>query len=534
MTTPYEEGDPASPICFVAEAPGRYEIIQGRPLVGPSGKIFNNLLQAAGINRSDCYIINVCRERISSIEHLLNKKGVTDEGEEVAADLKERLSRATPNVTVALGKLATALLVGDSRVSKLRGSPLPSTLVPGMEVIPTFHPAYLLPYRGDPNLKHTVISDLNKIKRHSIRPGLQIPERTLLVRPTFGEACEFLTDMGHSDRVAFDIEVYNHQVSCISFANHPYLAMSIPFTGDYWPDFREAIIWQRIADVLGDPNIEKVGQYVTFDISFLLLQNRIRTRGPIFDPYVAHRIMYPQFPASLEFLCSIYTDEPYYKDDRKMWTRPDADQERFWRYNCKDSATTLEIWNALEPDLMADESALATYIATFQNLDPALYMMTKGTRIDIARLKEEKEKARTELEEKREQLNEMTKVGLNAQSPKQCTQYFYGLKGIKPYLNRKTGNPTCDDKALARIIRRYNLPEARLVQQIRGLAKLLSTYLDFQYDADERLRCFYNIRGTTSGRLSSSKTVRGTGMNMQNIHPSFKQFIVPDPPEEWT
>ena len=159
-------------------------------------------------------------------------------------------------------------------------------------------------------------------------------------------------------------------------------------------------------------------------------------------------------------------------------------------------------------------------------------MMTKGTRINIGLLKDEKARVTDELDAKREELNDTAAIPLNSESPKQCIAYFYGIKGIKPYLNRKTGRPTCDDKALARIIRKHNLPEARLVQEIRGLAKLLGTYLDFQWDPDERLRCFYNVRGTPTGRLSSSKTVRGTGMNMQNIHPSFKRFIVPDPPEE--
>jgi DNA polymerase I-like protein with 3'-5' exonuclease and polymerase domains len=66
------------------------------------------------------------------------------------------------------------------------------------------------------------------------------------------------------------------------------------------------------------------------------------------------------------------------------------------------------------------------------------------------------------------------------------------------------------------------------MQDVRTLNKLGSGYLDVQLDPDERLRCSYNPRGTKFGRLSSSETVMGTGLNMQNLDPSFKAFIVPD------
>jgi hypothetical protein len=46
------------------------------------------------------------------------------------------------------------------------------------------------------------------------------------------------------------------------------------------------------------------------------------------------------------------------------------------------------------------------------------------------------------------------------------------------------------------------------------------------FDADGRLRCSWNPRGTKFGRLSSSQTIFGTGMNLQNLSPKFKGFIV--------
>src|SRR3990172_7827166 len=84
--------------------------------------------------------------------------------------------------------------------------------------------------------------------------------------------------------------------------------------------------------------------------------------------------------------------------------------------------------------------------------------------------------------------------GFNPLSPKQCIAYFYGTKGLKPYINRKTSKPTCDDTALSRIFRRTGMKEAKLIQEIRVLDKLLGTYMELELDEDKRLRCFYNVR----------------------------------------
>jgi len=52
---------------------------------------------------------------------------------------------------------------------------------------------------------------------------------------------------------------------------------------------------------------------------------------------------------------------------------------------------------------------------------------------------------------------------------------------------------------------------------MRGVSKILSTYLEVNLDDDKRIRCSYLIHGTETGRLSSRQTLRGTGTNLQNI-----------------
>jgi len=165
--------------------------------------------------------------------------------------------------------------------------------------------------------------------------------------------------------------------------------------------------------------------------------------------------------------------------------------------------------------------------------------MAKGMKIKEEELQASKIKIQQRLKDYKLQLAKVAEVPFNPTSSAQCVKYFYGVKKIRPYMKarkKKDGTQvttaTCDDKALSRIISTHGLQEARLVQEIRNLSKLLGTYMEMRYDDDGYLRCSYNIRGTTTTRLSSSKTVFETGMNMQNLDPRFKAFLIPQTEEE--
>ncbi len=165
------------------------------------------------------------------------------------------------------------------------------------------------------------------------------------------------------------------------------------------------------------------------------------------------------------------------------------------------------------------------------SVEPCLYAGLRGLLVDREKLESLRVSTEAHIKEKQGELDAAAGMELNVNSSKQCIQYFYGKLGYVPYINRKTGNPTCDDKALVRIIRKYDSKEGRLVQEIRNSRKLLSTYIEVEFDTDGRLRTTYDVRGTTTGRYSSRKTPWDTGLNYQNLDPRFKGFLVPDPEE---
>ncbi len=199
-------------------------------------------------------------------------------------------------------------------------------------------------------------------------------------------------------------------------------------------------------------------------------------------------------------------------------------------YCALDSACTFEVRNSIWDDLQKQGYAPA-YKMTIDILEPLMFIMTRGIRVDFAALEETKRDIQKEMTNAQTELNKRVGRELNPLSPKQVQSYFYIERGVKPYTG-KDGQITSDDKALARIARgtaqRAGMPEARLVQTIRGLSKLYSSYLDINFDSDGRLRSACNPRGTKFGRISTSETVFGTGTNQQNLPPAFKKFLRAD------
>lgn len=204
-------------------------------------------------------------------------------------------------------------------------------------------------------------------------------------------------------------------------------------------------------------------------------------------------------------------------------------REDFLVYNALDSACTLQCRNEFWDELQ--EGFEPAYQMTMALFEPLLFMQTRGIKIDLTQLEETKREILETAARKQQELNQLCGRPLNVNSPKDCQTYFYVELGIPPYYNE--GAVTVDDLALQRLSRgtakRSGLRQAKLVQEIRGLQKLHGTYLDIEFDADGRMRCSYNPRGTKFGRLSSSKTVFGTGTNMQNLPQEFKKFLVADP-----
>lgn len=128
------EGPGKARIMLVGEAPGKEEDTQGRPFVGRSGKVLNDILAKAGLKREELFITSVVKCR--------PPKNRTPRSEEmgvcVQAHLRRQIEVISPNIICLLGGVAAKALLGRERVSEIRGK----IFRRGSEILfPTYHPA---------------------------------------------------------------------------------------------------------------------------------------------------------------------------------------------------------------------------------------------------------------------------------------------------------------------------------------------------------------------------------------------------------
>jgi uracil-DNA glycosylase len=132
---------------FVGEQPGDREDIEGRPFVGPAGRILDEALVKAGISRDDVYVTNVVKhfrwEAASRGKRRIHKKPRASEINACRPWLDAELAQVQPRVLVCLGATAAQSLLGrEFSVSRDRGEFVKSPLAP--HVMATVHPSSIL------------------------------------------------------------------------------------------------------------------------------------------------------------------------------------------------------------------------------------------------------------------------------------------------------------------------------------------------------------------------------------------------------
>jgi uracil-DNA glycosylase len=147
-------------ICFVGEAPGADEDVQGEPFVGAAGQLLNKIIAACGMKREDVYICNIIKCRPPG-----NRLPLPSEAANCREFLEEQLELVKPRFICALGACAAQnLLNTTTAIGRLRGQ---FHQYKGIPVLCTYHPAYLL---RSPDKKRDVWEDMKKLLERMGRP----------------------------------------------------------------------------------------------------------------------------------------------------------------------------------------------------------------------------------------------------------------------------------------------------------------------------------------------------------------------------
>jgi uracil-DNA glycosylase len=143
--TVFGEGSEGAEVVMVGEQPGDREDIEGRPFVGPAGKLLDRALEEAGIDRTKVYITNVVKhfKWTPKGKKRIHKKPAADEIAACRPWLSSEVELVKPKVVVCLGATAAQALIGRTfRVSRERGQFLKSPLAP--LITATVHPSSIL------------------------------------------------------------------------------------------------------------------------------------------------------------------------------------------------------------------------------------------------------------------------------------------------------------------------------------------------------------------------------------------------------
>lgn len=511
---------------IVAQNPGDAERIQGRPLVGNSGRFLWEVLRRSGIERRQFYVTNVIKRQVLTKN---SKLDISKHEQDMWETLCEWELSQLPNLkyVIVLGGVPLHMFTGESKISDWRGSVIDCQLDKRVvTVIVCNNPAFVLRepkgdimFRFDLHKAKLVLD--GKFKRHDIKAN---------INPTFTEAKDWIAAMENDAAsglpISFDIEVVSNETACIGFASNAHEGYCINFRDledNRFGQAEEIELRSDIQRLLGNPNNKIVAQNGVFDSYWTWYKDRIRVDHVWFDTLLAHHLLYPTLPHNLGFLTSQYTTHPFYKDEGKNW-REGGNIDEFWEYNVKDVCITRAVQSKLHEELRKANME-RVFFEHVMHLQPHLvYMTVHGVKCD-AKLKDSiAEQLAEDVEQLKADFWKLVHEATgehdyfpNPGSWKQLQQLFFNKLGL-------VGRGRSTDKDNRKRMREHHRTSEAAQRMLASIdkwseeSKFLSTYAKATIDEDERMRCEYKQFGVAEapGRLSSSGVMWGSGMNMQN------------------
>lgn len=325
-------------LLILGDAFGKQEAEAGRPFVGAAGFMLNQVLSMNGIDRDECYLTNVfnlypqgndirsfCGPRETAIKGLPKHSAgyIRAEFAPELDRLRSELSSIKPNLILALGATAAWFLLGDSRISKIRGSTVQTAWG---KVLPTYHPSSVL---REYSLRPILIADGEKAAKEREFPEVRRPQRFIHIEPSFTDIQNFYRQyIAPSTALSTDVETIGNQITCIGLSPSPDRALVIPFYdpskpgGNYWTTLEEELrVWKFLRRLFKEPRVN-IGQNFLYDARFLWRSYGIPVQGMIGgdDTMLMHHSLQPEMNKGLAFLGSIYTSEAPWKLERKSET----------------------------------------------------------------------------------------------------------------------------------------------------------------------------------------------------------------------
>lgn len=525
-----QAGPRGAAVMLVGEAPSVTELTTGQPFTGGAGYLLSQSLSRAGISMSSCFQTNVLHVPLPGKTFDSVMKGAAQAHlVQGMLQLKADIESIRPNIVVPLGAGALQVVTGKKGIDKWRGSILQSALVKGQKCVATYSPGFALKVY---EAKAIMEIDFSRVLAESQTPEIKLPEREYFLAPDAETQARLVHEMYGAEWLSVDIECWQDdsgkwRLACVGFSDRQDRCLVIPATS--------AGNLLDIRTLVESPLSKKIYQNGQFDVS-VLQDEGFNPVNYAWDTMYAHYSLFNEAASGedelthihgkkkrvnplrkgLAFQTSIYTREPYYKEDGKLWKETN-DLQLFYLYNGKDSAVTHEIKNVQEKEL--DEFGTRTAFERIMRVTPALMSATRrGILIDKKRREELKQMYMFEIDNLQKFLDTSAGTPINVKSTPQVTKFLYEQLKLPAKYSKKTGNLTADKDAINDLAGKFpGNPLLQVVLKIRERRDYLERYIDIALGPDGRMRCLFDPSGTKSGRLASRTSLDGTGTNLQTI-----------------
>ena len=337
---------------------------------------------------------------------------------------------------------------------------------------------------------------------------------------TKSELIELRAKLASMDRFAFDTETTSAapmwaSLVGISFSWEPKQACYVPTP---LPDGTSA---EEIVDVLS-PLFEggalKVGQNLKDDL-VALKHHGMRVEGPLFDTMVAHYLLAPEEPHTLDSLALKYLKYRVVPIAELIGTGKgqlsirDVAVSDVCSYACEDADVSLQLSDVLLEELKREDLIAIAEEIEFPLIQVLADMETTGIRVEPSILDEISGELGTQIAALESQIHELAGEEFNIASTQQLGEILFEKLGLRVVSKTSKGAPSTKETVLEELATEHPLPA--LVLEWRKLTKLKSTYVDSLGDLIHpetgRVHTNYNQTVAATGRLSSS------GPNLQNI-----------------
>lgn len=520
---------------------------RGYHFSGGSGQEFKKMCHEVGINFFDCHhdmVFSIPKHTYFDsrcyIQDWTKKNPFIKPNYQEHVDyVRQAIYDSNCKLVVALGDLSLFILCGEKSVVKWRGSRMECEINGRrIKVIPTYAPSRILKVW---DWRHIALYDLQRVATESLTMTYVEPEWNFMIKPDFTEAMAVLTglacelDLGPK-LISHDLETINRHISCSGIAWSATEAICIPFmtpeegrggNHNYWTIQEETDILVLQQSVLTHPNARVVGQNYLYDIQHIAKSWGYKP-NVYMDTMLAWHTVFSGEKKSLDFLASLFCDHYcYWKDELKDYNSYPIDPLLYWNYNCKDAVYTYEIAEKL-PVLLESSEQETQYAFQMSMYTPVFNSMLRGVRVD----KTLRSTLALELLNIAGQIEERLLImsgnyvpeDSNSKvrwfnSPQQCQAFFYNYLGLAKQRNRKSGQISTDDDALTVLAQLEPAvePIIRHIKELRSANIFRKNFLEAPLGNDGRIRCSYNLAGTETFRLSSSKDAFGQGANLQTI-----------------